>query len=294
MSSQAEPLERKVQKGFEKALNSHGYGFQYAVLKAASELYHQNRSNWVFQVAEFPVEVQKSGTRVDFMLARTERNLVFNRRPFVMLAECKRANPALSNWCFVRAPYTSNHGFANCLIMEETQLFHSSELLSSAKVIPMSNDLFFHIGLEVRSGEKGDGGGSRRNAIEDAATQILRGLNGFVDLLKVNPQLLGEKQGGNLLPVVFTTAQIWTSDVDLSTANLTKGNIDLAKAGFTTQPYVFYQYNSSPGLKHSASPGDRSGGLGEIMESEFVRTIPIVNANGIEKFLTWSSNLQVW
>lgn len=45
MSKQAEPLERKVQKGFEKVLNSHGYGFQYAVLKSASELYDQAQTN---------------------------------------------------------------------------------------------------------------------------------------------------------------------------------------------------------------------------------------------------------
>jgi hypothetical protein len=122
----------------------------------------------------------------------------------------------------------------------------------------------------------------------------LRGLNGFVDFLKVNPQILGEKQSGNFLPVIFTTAQIWTSDVDLSTANLTRGDLDLAKAGFAKQDYIFYQYHSSPGLKHSASPKHKPGGLGEIMESEFVRTIPIVSTSGIEKFLTWSSFFRVW
>ena len=243
----------RVLAGFEKALNRHGYGFQSAVIKCAKELFEQNRSRWVFQVAEFPVEVQKSGTRVDFILSRVDRNFAFNRRPFFMLAECKRANPALSNWCFVRAPYTNSVGFTNCLVVEQATLLDSSILQSSARAIPMSNELSFHVGLEVRSEEKGDSEVAGRRAIEEVATQILRGLNGFIDFLKANPQILGEKQSCDLLPVVFRTAQIWTSDVDLSSANLTKGEIDLAKAGFAKQDYVFYQYNCSPGLKHSAS-----------------------------------------
>jgi len=57
MSTESNDHREKVQKGFEKVLNRHGYGFQYAVLKLATELYEQNKSAWVFNVAEFPVEV---------------------------------------------------------------------------------------------------------------------------------------------------------------------------------------------------------------------------------------------
>jgi len=286
--------EDRVQKGFEKVLNQHGYGFQYSALKVAAEAYDRQQSNWYFEVAEFPVEVQRSGTRIDFILRRSSRSYPHNRRPFFLLAECKRANPALSNWCFARAPFTRRSGLLNCLIMESARLDDANRLESAAKVLPQAHDLFFQVALEVKTKETGDTGGTGRGAIEEAATQILRGLNGMVEFLRFNIQVFRDQKGAEFLPVIFTTAHLWSSDVDLSSADLAKGEVDLSKKRFTERQYVFFQYHLSPGLKHSSSPTERSDDLGDIMESEYVRTIPIVNASGIENFLIWSSALDLW
>ena len=49
--------DAEVKQAFSKALNRHGYGFQYRVLKEAWELCGRD-SKWVFKVGEFPVEVR--------------------------------------------------------------------------------------------------------------------------------------------------------------------------------------------------------------------------------------------
>jgi hypothetical protein len=114
---------------FKGSLDRHGYGFQYRVLKAANDLFRENTSFFAFEVAEFPVEVQSSDTKVDFILRRTVGPFIrrdgtastSRRRPLFLVAECKRANPALSDWCFLRAPFTRSGGFLNALVLDSIQ-----------------------------------------------------------------------------------------------------------------------------------------------------------------------------
>ncbi len=65
----------QVRASFQKALNQHGYGFQFSVLKIAENLAKRvdadERSRWNFLFSEVPVEVQGSGTRIDFILSRS-------------------------------------------------------------------------------------------------------------------------------------------------------------------------------------------------------------------------------
>ncbi len=103
MSNADEILKQQVEQSFTKVLNRNGYGFQFSVIKKAHELGKVAKSAWLFETIELPVEVRGSGTRMDFVLRKSARR----DKPFFLLAECKRANPSLSNWCFVRAPYTN-------------------------------------------------------------------------------------------------------------------------------------------------------------------------------------------
>ena len=109
---------------FEASLNQHGYGFQYSVLQTAWTFEQSNNSSFVFEVAEFPVEVQNAGTRIDFILRRSKPNIRISNseRPLFLVAECKRANPALADWCFVRAPFTKRNPRVNTLILNSIQI----------------------------------------------------------------------------------------------------------------------------------------------------------------------------
>src|SRR5262249_8923505 len=97
----------------------HGYGFQYAVLAAAERLFKPGLgSPWRHPVAEFPVEINHVHSHVDIILEHY-------RRPMMMVGECKRANPALRNWCFLRAPFKeasslSEYVFAEALEWPQT------------------------------------------------------------------------------------------------------------------------------------------------------------------------------
>ncbi|HKC63631.1 MAG TPA: hypothetical protein VKB86_08335, partial [Pyrinomonadaceae bacterium] len=228
MNHQNEEHELQVKKTFSDVLNRHGYGFQYSVLNLANKLFIARNSSWLFQAVEFPVEVKGYSTRIDFILKRK------SEPTFFLLAECKRANPALSNWCFVRAPYIHrNHSDGyEPVIMEHAQSGYAASVTAYAKERPSAYNPC-HIGLEVRSNAKGDTQGESGKAIEDAASQVLRGLNGMVELLSKNRHILSNWKRADFLPVIFTTAQLWLSNAELSSADIQTGKVDLTNSTFT-------------------------------------------------------------
>lgn len=212
-----EGTDEELKQAFAKALNRHGYGFQYRVLKEAWELCGL-------------------GSKWDFCQLDDRNGIHVSAKP--------------------------------------------SGKLENA----------YHVAVEVKSkGVKGDECGEGRQVIENAATQVSRGLNGMIEFILGNRQFLSEGRRAHFLPVIFTTANIWVTDVDLSTANKETGNVDLNGSQFTKQPWIAFQYHLSPGLKHSRLPLERSSSLNETMDADYVRTIPIVSAAGIEPFLKWSS-----
>jgi hypothetical protein len=280
---------------FHRELNSNGFGFQYAVLDLANSLYEKQESAWQFEAAEFPVRVQQSNTHIDFILQR-DRSRNFSGNYFVYLvAECKRANPAHSNWCFVRAPYTyGNKTGPDPWLIEQLSRadvghFTRNAVSTCARRIPTA-EYFYHIAMEVKTGQKGDEHGySKGKGIEDATSQVCRGVGGLAEFIAQNLDILLSARAAIFIPVIFTTAKLFVTDADLSTADLQTGNIDLSNTEFVETPYLFYQYNLSPVLKHSLPFGSHRNNLSKLLESAFVRTIAIVSAAGIEHFLQWSS-----
>jgi hypothetical protein len=291
----AEAAAEQLKLSFGKVLNQHGYGFQYSVIKKAWELCGGG-SQWLFEASEFPVTVQGGGTRIDFILARARdfraKGLLY------LLAECKRANPALSNWCFARSPFVHEgriHSIAGYepIILERAELNEKGAVRSSAKMVSKLENAY-HLARDIKSGQKGDESGAKTNeqAIEEAASQVCRGLNGMVEFFVKNPQLLKDNTV-SLLPAIFTTARIWVSDVDLSSAAVETGKVDLKDTKFQERPWIALQYHLSPGIKHTASPTENPASLHDFMDSEYVRTIPIVSPAGIEPFLKWSSQIDL-
>ena len=150
----------------------------------------------------------------------------------------------------------------------------------------------YHIGLEVRHKAKGDKEGESGKAIENAASQVLRGLNGFVETLNQNTQLLEKHPHAYIVPVIFTTANLWGSDANLSEADLETGvSDDVNKQQLKPLGWLCYQYHTSPGIKHSRSPLGKPSALGNLMQSEYIRTLPIVSPTGVEPFFQWLSGL---
>lgn len=269
-------LKENIKNSLHKILNSHGYAFHYAVANMIAELHRKKESKWKLEAVEFPVAAANFTTRVDIILRHKEE-------PFFLLAECKRANPAFCHWCFIRLP--DFPGITKRQVLVERVFFHGDKPYFTAGELGLS-DYVYHLGIELRSDKKGDTDGKGRGLIEEAATQVCKGLSGMGEEFRRHNGIAGQKEVA-FLPVIFTTARIWVSDdADLTGSNLDTGEISLQSANVTEMDWVWFQYQVSPGLKHSLQSNYIANELEGLMISDYIRTIAIVSPSGIEEFLT--------
>jgi hypothetical protein len=69
-------------------------------MRYCDELYRKGASRWLFEVAEFPVNVNGADTRIDFVL---HAKSAWGHHSTYLVCECKRPNPALGEWAFMRS-----------------------------------------------------------------------------------------------------------------------------------------------------------------------------------------------
>jgi len=267
-----------INEGLQKALNSHGYGFHYAVLRIIEELFNQSRSPWILEACEFPIQINNVNTRIDFILKNTQAELY-------IVAECKRVNPAFSDWCFVKTPYIRrnleiNDVIIDCLHFKEDFNYGNATTLKSSPEI-------YQLGLEVKTDLKGNQSFSSKNAIEDAATQVTRGVNGlFLEFAGRGKELVHTGNNVWFIPVIFTTAKLWTSDIDIGASELETGNVILNDINAHEKNWIWFQYHISPGIKHHLdSSQEIDENLSAVLKNDYTRTIAIVNYSGIEDYL---------
>ncbi len=101
----------------------------------------------------------------------------------LIVGECKRANPALRNWCFLRAPYREDSSLSSSVFVEDLSWSPTGDPACAVTTLFNSENIY-HLGIEVKSSEKGNPCDKGRGAIEEAATQVMRCTNGFVEFLK--------------------------------------------------------------------------------------------------------------
>lgn len=286
---------------FQAALNRQGHPFQYAVIRRAHVLNDEGRSPWVFEASEFPVEVQEYHTRIDFILSQWNEVLHGNevlRGPFQFLvAECKRANPSLHDWLFARAPYVRRGSVSRDILVERVRK-EGTELTASVGRLHGSENIY-HVAVEVKGAAKGDASGSGRGGIEDAATQVIRGVNGLIECFSKHPRYVTENFPVSFIPVIFTTAKIWATDVDIA-ADVATGRVEIASTDVVEKPWLWLQYHVSPGLQHTVDrqvPKEEPllrAVVGDLLELEYARTIAVVGVGGIDEFFAiqrWGSGL---
>ena len=292
MSPETNPLD--LGENYRRVLNHHGYGFQYRLLDIIADLRKQRRSDWDLEAAEFPVRVRDMSTRIDFILRKTKPHLY-------LIAECKRVNPALSNWCFASSIYASGSSRSDKLRFQSawvpTPNKHLVEMSSRSQATRMLTQTFaadvaegvYHVGLSVRSTQPGDKFGKNSDAIEEAAGQVCKGVNGLIEYFDSQRLKLPENEKLIFLPVICTTARIWTTTVDLASASIEKGEFESGSVPVKEASWIWYQYHPSPALRHTVaadeseyiSPFD----LARFLEQEFTQSIAIISVKGIEGFL---------
>lgn len=271
--------EPPLLKELHGALKKHGHAFQYATIRRAEALFADRRSKWMFNSSEIPVEVRGTSTRVDFVLQWSENH----GTDALLIAECKRANPALADWCFTKAPYIRRDQRDNVMIFDEVQRHPGAFSVQSCPV--PTNSTIYHVGYELRSDKKGEGAPGR-GAIEEGCAQALRGMSGLIHLLRSHPEPLIVNRPTRLIPVLFTTALLWTSSVDLGGGDLRTGEIDRTSLpSLQSVPWLWYRYPMSPALTPDISRNELSQDIGNIVEGWFARYVAIVSADGIDSFL---------
>jgi hypothetical protein len=269
---------------FAKTINSHGYAFQYAVIAEVNRLRAEdvNRQSYSPEAAEFPVAVQGSSTKIDFILRHAHRSIF-------LVCECKRVNPAMSNWCFMRAPFVRAGGVGYSVIAEGAKRGYGGGCVVSPFMLGKDTEIGYHLAFEVRSDEKGEGP-LGRSAVEEAATQVMRGVNGLVEYHIAQPSGLDTGHSMLFVPVIFTTAALWVTDANAAEADIMSGRLDREKLTLREAQWLVLHYHQSPLLRHTASSSLPSP-LGQALEQQYVRSIIIIGAGGLAEGLAWASAL---
>jgi len=266
---------------FKRTLDAHGYGFHYAVLERCIGLESAGESQWSFEASELPVNVGEQNTRIDFVL-RTNNA--------VLIAECKRANPALARWCFARAPYVARRARTRRVRLEQF-LFepYGHKRVTRPMELKEVQDQY-HIAVEMRTAGTGDEGFRGRGAIEEAATQVIRGANGFINFVGDNPSVM-DTLPMFVLPVIFTTASLLCSEANLAKADLRTGEIP--PGPLQKRHWIWFQQNVSAALEHSLpkvyAPEPLTS-VAEMLRFRHARSIAIVTPEGISEFLRIASD----
>jgi hypothetical protein len=273
----SQPIE-EVRNNFQAALHEHGYAFQVAVTNFVGCLVNQPWSSFRVSAVELPVEVRERATRIDLILSSPSGGRQ-------LICECKRPNPALSNWCFIADPYFSRSGLDSSVRCE--QLERDTTVAVARSAIIGHVPTFAHIAFEVRTNKSGDPTGRGRGAIEEAVTQVLTGVSGLAQLYRRDPHLISTGLPTTLVPVVFTTANLWFSRADLSQANIEDGKLDLAASGFERVPWLTLQYAQSLSLRHDLPIREQYRDLEEVRQVLFARSVAVVSPDGIESYLKW-------
>ena len=295
MSESIDTNNEDVLTGLQEAIHHGGHGFKYSLLKLNEGLARQERSAWRFIASQFPVESRDRVIHVDLILQRW-------RPRIYMLAHCKVADPSYQNWCFASAPRITAH-YDDKLFLDCTHVDENEQVQHYVRN-SYTDRKFVHIASEVQSDSSGAGAERRRSHVfRQAVAQVNYRVSGINKILASNMNFFpreeefsrrGRPRSICLLPVIFTTADIWVTEADLSSAAIESGRIDLASSGLTKSSWVLYQEYTVREEKLSTPADEQPRGLEELMEKQYVRTIPVVSPSGVAEFLHWASKFELY
>lgn len=268
--------------GVRKLLNMNGHAFHHSVMQHVLDLVQQGALAhfWRLHAVEFPVTVNEHDTRVDFVLEHGNKNNY-------IVAECKRQAPQT---CWVFYAYTDamvrQIRLPMHTILAERLEQHEPDLTIYAQPghISMKGTICHgSLVLPRWPGDKLEPGS--RNAIDEASAQVIRGVNGLMEQqakLAHGEKLMFWK---TFIPVVVTNAELRVTDVDLTTADKTTGELPPDSVTTKAVPWVFYHFPVSPTLKHSLHHRTKPNDLQMMLRSHFLRTVVVINPAGIEEFM---------
>ena len=139
----------------------------------------------------------------------------------------------------------------------------------------------------------GDGMTHSGSAINQAVAQVLRGVSGLINhLFDLNRRSYQDERVIRFVPAIFTTAQLWVTDTDLGTADLTNGDLPLEAVQAKEVDWIWFSHNRSRSLRHDLEWGNLKNTLTKELEYEFARSIAVISPKGLDNFMTME--LEEW
>ena len=288
----------RVRSAFSSRINSHGFGYQYAVVRAIKELYSTNKSLWGFGGAEIPVQHQGQDGHVDFVFFNSVPHSDIN---LCLVGECKKVDPAKENWCFFQAPFTWPSQERSCVQFDGIGYEKASnDIFATTRSLRTSSSYIATHGFEIKGSKVGDGSSTEnRGAINAAIAQVARNSSGY--LARCADELLEYFQSPGIpikdfsqrsvfIPVIFTTARLFVTGADISEANIEDGRLDPTNVQIEEKDWIWYNYNRSKSLSHSYRIDHENYHPMSLDFLHHTRSIAIVGRNGIESFVSKSQS----
>ena len=277
--------QRGLLKAIRSAINSHGYGLQAACFASAADV-RVNRpsdraSRWVCEGLEVPFSIPGRNGRVDAVFRHT------NNRCYIT-TEFKRVNAALSRWVFAKMPLIKRNRSREYLLADSF-IFHEASGRASVqgyKLFDLSDA--YHVGVVARGGDSGENEGQQsRGAIEEAATQACAGASGLLQHWAAGRGLKpADRAGVYVIPVIVTTAELYSVKPELTVASIETGDIELSDDDIKPEKWLYYQYPTSPGLRAPIAGSEpQSADLLRMLDMAYLRTIPVVRATAFDEWL---------
>lgn len=286
----------RIANSFESTLNMHGHSFHQAVLRRQEELKNKTRkSNWNLFGMEVPVVCKNETTHIDIVNEDRSRSRSGNR-DYYLVGECKRVNPAKGHWCFSNSKYSWRNHDSPLAQFDMVTCFSELPQYNATTKSRHTERGVYNLGLEVKTGEIGDSIGHKPQAINTSIGQVLKGASGFINYLcdETRSPILTVDRPAIIIPVIFTTARLFTTSIDLGEAKLEDGLLPKGLVTVEEVDWLWFNENRSPHLSHNirfdARVIDSSEAYLNEQFRDFTRTIAIVSSSGIDHFLSFDMN----
>jgi hypothetical protein len=278
------PSDDPIATSLRKTLNSHGYGFQYRVLKECSDRLVQcgGASARTRLIAdEVPVTVNQQELHVDGILELVSAE--FNARnatQVFIVVECKRTDPRVSRWGFAvaderRRPLIIDtfreRKFSPIEVIEDD----TPRIQATARAHARPT---VQVGVELKVNATGDGTGK---SLDLAITQAFRGAAGLANALL--RKWIDDRTIAIIVPMIVTSAGLFEINTRLSDAALATG--ELPAGDVKGVPFVWYSGNINRSLMPNVMRSNQSSSPANTIAHRHSRSVLIVNEAGLDQGL---------
>jgi hypothetical protein len=176
-----------------------------------------------------------------------------------LLVECKKNNPEFVNWVFIPRP-TPGSVLIREVIKQRVEANPPGSTLQPRfqqyvpNGVPMADEA-----RETRQSyadfkKKGEMTRTSNKAVSEAAYQVALATHALLyQEAKASVAMPFDIQ--TFLPVIVTTARLFTCEFDARDVDVTTGELPLKKAKLTARPYLFYEYALPPHLQLAPPDG---------------------------------------